>query len=79
MAKAINVKLYEKVVIVIDGERTELKGMSDLWAFLGWDIENDSEASKCSELITRELFCFGNCDLSPLTQNKHTVTVSWER
>ena len=76
MSKGI--KLFDKVVVTVDGERTLLNSMPDLWEWLNWDIHNDENAKQCADMITTELFCFRNCDISPLTNNEHKVIIEWK-
>lgn len=61
--------------LVIDGETTNCKSPAELWEALGWDIENDKNASECAMIVTKNLYCFAEVDLSALTNGKHTVKV----
>lgn len=71
-----SIKLYEHVYLIIDNECEEVNGMHGLWEALGWDIDNDDNAKECSSIITRELVCFGICDISSLSKG-HNVIIKW--
>lgn len=75
--KAKTIKLFKSVDLIIDGEKESFKDMPALWDRLKWDIESDPNAKECSELITRELFCFRVMDISALTGYKHSVVIEW--
>ncbi len=69
-----SIKIYDGVRVNYDHEITELDYICDLWEMFNWDIKNDPNAKECSVAITRELFCFGFVDLSPMA-NGHLLTV----
>lgn len=68
MAKSI--KLWDGVRIITDDGVQIVESPADLWEVFGWDIENDANAKECSLIITRELFCFGEIDLSAMYGGK---------
>ena len=68
------IKFWDGWKFTYDGKETVCKTPPEAWAFLGWDIENDPNASECASIITRELYMFGHMDLSPSCPG-HTLTV----
>ena len=77
--KTKSIKLCDYVVVTIDGQDNRLSNRPrDLWDFLGWDIDNDKEASECASIVTQNLFCYGFCDISALTRGKHTVVIKFK-
>lgn len=71
------ISLCDYVALIYDGKEEKLSNNpQDLWKALGWDIINDKNASECADIVIRDLFCFGRCDLSPLT-NGHTLIVEF--
>lgn len=77
--KTIKIKMYDDVTVTVDGETESVQNMPNLWKWLRWDIENDPSAKECADLITRELLCFGEADISALSQGRHTVVIRWVR
>ena len=71
---ARTIKLWDGWRMTYDGEETICKTPPEVWEYLGWDIENDANASECASIITREVYCFGHMDLSQLCPG-HTLTV----
>lgn len=61
--------------LIVDGEKEHINSILELWEALNWDIENDENASECAGIVTRELYCFGEIDLSALTNGEHSVKV----
>lgn len=72
MAKTI--KLWDGWKVIYDGEETICKGPLEVWDMFNWDIENDPKANECALMVTREMFCFGHIDLSPLCPG-HKLTI----
>ena len=68
MAKTV--KLWDGVRIITDDGVQIVGSPADLWEVFGWDITSDPNAKECSKLITRELFCFGEIDLSAMYGGK---------
>lgn len=64
------IKIWDGVRVTTSSESEVVESPSDLWKMFGWDIENDPNAKECSQIITRELFCFGHIDLSQMNGGK---------
>lgn len=73
MAKRI--KLMDGLKVITSDEIIELRegGFPALWDLFGWDIKNDKAADECSLAITRELVCFGRCDLTKMNKGKTLI------
>ena len=78
MSKTIKI-FPNGVDLIIDGESENFDSPLKLWEALGWDIKNDEQASECATIVTRNLYCFGEIDLSSLVEGKHTVIVRVRR
>ena len=66
------IKIMDGLKVITDDKIIELKegGFPALWDLFGWDIENDPNAKECATIITRELFCFGQINLSHMNNGK---------
>lgn len=64
--ETIEIKLWDGIRIITETENEIVEGPADLWKTFGWDIENDTDAKECATIITRELFCFGQIDLTQM-------------
>ena len=78
MSKTIKI-FPNGVDLIIDGESENFDSLLKLWEALEWDIKNDEQASECATIVTRNLYCFGEIDLSSLAEGKHTVIVRVRR
>ena len=70
-----HIKLWEGWEVNHNGEKTICKSPKEVWNLFGWDIENDKEADECASMITREVYCFGFIDLTPMC-NSGTLTIT---
>lgn len=66
MSKSISIKLWDGWRIIHNGEITVCNSPKEVWDWFGWDIENDKNASECATEITKQMYCFGYIDLTPL-------------
>ena len=57
------IKLCDGFIVLYKGETEKYEGLAGIWEAFGWDIKNDPNAKECADIITRELFCFGNMTL----------------
>lgn len=62
MAKSI--KLWDYIKVITEDGEQKVDSFPDLWNLFGWDIENDSSANECADIIVRELFCFHKFDMT---------------
>lgn len=69
------IKLWNGWRVNHNGEVIECNSPLEVWELLGWDIENDKNASECATEITRQMFCFGFVDLSKMLTKKGTLTI----
>ena len=76
MKESFSIKLWDGIRIVTDRDTEIVDAPCDLWKVFGWDIENDPDAKECASIITRELFCFGRIDLSPMNGGKTLLLVA---
>lgn len=70
MEKTFTIKIWDGVNIITENETIFCEGAKDIWRIFGWDVENDPNARECASLIFRELYCFGNADLTAMNHGK---------
>lgn len=78
MAKSINLKLFNNIVLVVDGNEERFNCFPDLWNRFNWDIEKDPKAGECSTEIVRAMIMFGKIDISEMAKGKHTIKLYFE-
>jgi len=71
MSKTI--KLWDGIKVITSDGIEICESPLKLWDVLGWDIENDKNASECATAITTQLYCFGRVDLSEFTKPRKTL------
>lgn len=64
------IKLWDGVNVITEDETIFCEGARDIWELFKWDIDNDPMAKECATEITRQLFCFHECDLSAMNNGK---------
>lgn len=76
MAKII--KLFNNIVLVIDGNEERFEHYPDLWKRFNWDIDKDPKAGDCASEIVRAMIMFGEIDISDMAKGKHTIKLYLE-